>query len=275
MMLPQLEQSSLYNATNFSQSATLWENLDGMNSTVQLTTVNAFLCPSDSNRMTFSPAFGANNYVANAGADANSFRSGSPDVSPAGYVAGSTTTNSGPYASIGLVTKIAQITDGTSNTVGFSEIVKGIGTSAANYDGLRPSSSLVAAGVAPSGGTTSAGVLTVGNPQTDYNNCYSKPLTPASATAAAGWPMGAVWWWARSGQTRYCHVMPPNTWGCDFGGNSDSDSDAITATSRHSGGVNCAMVDGSVRFVKSSINPATWWALATMAGGEVVSADAY
>jgi hypothetical protein len=39
--------------------------------------------------------------------------------------------------------------------------------------------------------------------------------------------------------------------------------------------VNVAMLDGSVRFVKNSVNGLTWWALATKAGGEVISADSY
>ncbi len=44
---------------------------------------------------------------------------------------------------------------------------------------------------------------------------------------------------------------------------------------RHPGGVNVAMMDGSVKFIKNSINSVTWWALATKAGGEVISADSY
>jgi hypothetical protein len=34
-------------------------------------------------------------------------------------------------------------------------------------------------------------------------------------------------------------------------------------------------MDGSVRFVKDSVSSVTWWSIATMAGGEVVSADAF
>jgi prepilin-type processing-associated H-X9-DG protein len=43
----------------------------------------------------------------------------------------------------------------------------------------------------------------------------------------------------------------------------------------HSGGVNALFGDGSVKFVKDSINRLTWWAIGTKAGGEVVSADSY
>jgi prepilin-type N-terminal cleavage/methylation domain-containing protein/prepilin-type processing-associated H-X9-DG protein len=47
------------------------------------------------------------------------------------------------------------------------------------------------------------------------------------------------------------------------------------ARSFHAGGVNATMGDGSVRFVKNSINIQTWRAVGTMQGGEVFSADAY
>jgi prepilin-type N-terminal cleavage/methylation domain-containing protein/prepilin-type processing-associated H-X9-DG protein len=50
---------------------------------------------------------------------------------------------------------------------------------------------------------------------------------------------------------------------------------AITSRSYHPGGVNVLLGDGSVRFVKSSINGATWRALGTVAGTEVVSSDSY
>ncbi|RUL85370.1 DUF1559 domain-containing protein [Tautonia sociabilis] len=50
---------------------------------------------------------------------------------------------------------------------------------------------------------------------------------------------------------------------------------AITARSYHPGGVNALFGDGSVRFIKESIDGFTWRALGTVAGGEVVSADAY
>jgi prepilin-type N-terminal cleavage/methylation domain-containing protein/prepilin-type processing-associated H-X9-DG protein len=44
-------------------------------------------------------------------------------------------------------------------------------------------------------------------------------------------------------------------------------------SSRHPGGVNMGMGDGSVRFVKNSISVYTWYGSATIAGSEVISAD--
>ena len=45
---------------------------------------------------------------------------------------------------------------------------------------------------------------------------------------------------------------------------------AHTARSYHPGGVNVLMGDGSVRFLKDSIQGTTWRALGTVQGGEVV-----
>jgi prepilin-type N-terminal cleavage/methylation domain-containing protein/prepilin-type processing-associated H-X9-DG protein len=43
-----------------------------------------------------------------------------------------------------------------------------------------------------------------------------------------------------------------------------------TTRSRHTGGVNLALCDGSVRFVRDSLTLQTWRALGTRAGGEVI-----
>ncbi len=47
----------------------------------------------------------------------------------------------------------------------------------------------------------------------------------------------------------------------------------LTARSRHSGGVNVSLCDGSVRFVRNSIDLVTWQALSSANGGEVISGD--
>ena len=54
-------------------------------------------------------------------------------------------------------------------------------------------------------------------------------------------------------------LMPVSTAGSQYS----------AARSRHTGGVNTAMCDGSIRFVSNSVSLATWQALGTMDGGEV------
>ena len=275
MLLPYIEQQSLYNAANFSrQGPSFWNSIDPANSTVQITKLNVFLCPSDVSRIDMSSRFnnrtpGNTNYQSNAGADAYSFLTGTS--SPGGP--GSVNTFSGPFPSYCPLVKLASITDGTSNTVGFSEVVTGMGAFAGGFDNLKPSSSFAVVKTNASGATAGNA-----NPQLDFQACNNVGgLIPANVVgvSAGGFPLGAAWWWGRSGQTRYNHVMVPNSYHCDFNsGNSDSDDDAITATSRHPGGVNAVFIDGSVRYVKSTVNIGVWQAVSTIAGNEIVSADA-
>ncbi|WP_435016480.1 DUF1559 domain-containing protein [Tundrisphaera sp. TA3] len=49
----------------------------------------------------------------------------------------------------------------------------------------------------------------------------------------------------------------------------------FASRSRHPGGVNSVFCDGSVKFVKNTININTWRAISTSKGGEVVSSDAF
>jgi prepilin-type N-terminal cleavage/methylation domain-containing protein/prepilin-type processing-associated H-X9-DG protein len=45
--------------------------------------------------------------------------------------------------------------------------------------------------------------------------------------------------------------------------------------SYHPGGVNFLFGDGSIHYIKNGITPAVWQSLATRAGGEIISADAF
>jgi prepilin-type N-terminal cleavage/methylation domain-containing protein/prepilin-type processing-associated H-X9-DG protein len=49
----------------------------------------------------------------------------------------------------------------------------------------------------------------------------------------------------------------------------------IGSRSAHPGGVNASFCDGSVHFIKNTINPSVWLALFSAAGGEIISADQY
>ncbi|HEU5117164.1 MAG TPA: DUF1559 domain-containing protein, partial [Isosphaeraceae bacterium] len=62
MMLPNIEQSALYNACNFMNVGNaFWNSTNPANSTVQFTVVNVFLCPSDLDRLTYP--YGGTNYA--------------------------------------------------------------------------------------------------------------------------------------------------------------------------------------------------------------------
>jgi prepilin-type processing-associated H-X9-DG protein len=119
----------------------------------------------------------------------------------------------------------------------------------------------------------------------------------ATGKAKAGGPIGHTRW-ANGGvyYSGFTTAMPPNqtvstisraTGTADAGKNVPMDWDwidendggptfmSLSASSFHPGGVNALFADGSVRFVKNSVSPVTWTSLGTIAGGEVVSADAY
>jgi prepilin-type processing-associated H-X9-DG protein len=97
--------------------------------------------------------------------------------------------------------------------------------------------------------------------------------TPAACDGAAGSfaaNRGGMWINGHYGYTLYNHFYPPNVpgkWDC---GNGSHNKGLTAARSFHAGGVNLLLCDGSVRFVRESIQLGTWRAFATRDGGEVV-----
>ena len=101
-------------------------------------------------------------------------------------------------------------------------------------------------------------------------------------------------WWNDLGMN-YTHLRSPNTkipdsmWravayvynGCDKTKSPCDDTAAcwsshvFSARSRHPGGVNALAADGSVKFIKDSINLGVWQSIGSIDAGEVISADAY
>ena len=94
---------------------------------------------------------------------------------------------------------------------------------------------------------------------------------------------GRTWITGYYTATRYNHVIPPNGVSCVYNNIGAATIEtatnqcptASTASSRHPGGVNLLLADGSIRFIKSSVDIATWSALGSKNGGEVISADSY
>ncbi len=70
----------------------------------------------------------------------------------------------------------------------------------------------------------------------------------------------------------YCQNQPPNP---PCIATSPALTDVYAARSRHAGGVNAAFADGSVHFIKDSIQPKTWQSLSTTRGNELIAGDSY
>jgi prepilin-type N-terminal cleavage/methylation domain-containing protein/prepilin-type processing-associated H-X9-DG protein len=245
-----LEQRAVYDSYNFMLGDVLNGAAVPANTTVMATAIPGYLCPSDPNPgSTESLAGGSSarvttvNYAVNGGV--NRWNYGGRTSGTAWWLGG--------HPFFGSLVRISAVTDGTSNTAGFSEWVKG--TSGQN----TPGANLVDA----------IAQYTNGGPQNDYNVCRAAS-TPLWDFKGEYWTLQDT---GRGGP--YYHVMTPNQPACAVSsafGNVDS---FIGASSFHPGGVNLLLLDGSVRFIKSSINLAGWNALGTRAFGEVVGANAY
>jgi prepilin-type N-terminal cleavage/methylation domain-containing protein/prepilin-type processing-associated H-X9-DG protein len=266
LMLPQMEQQPLYNAINFANVNSPAQPNNTVNSTVELTQINLLLCPSDTDRILRSSSFnglkfGHINYCGNAGNNPNCFFG----------------TNGEPSACNGVFFSIANgvptisfndIVDGLSNTVAFSEKVKGLtvgsNTDTNNPDPLKPTSAVYMIAGPGKGSDLTA------NPY--YTSCKGANLSTGSL-AGGGIAFGEYWWDGHPENGMFNCLMTPNSWNCDDG--NVNGVGATTSSSRHSGGSNVLLCDGSVRFVKDSITPTIWWALGSRAGNEVVSANSY
>jgi prepilin-type processing-associated H-X9-DG protein len=76
----------------------------------------------------------------------------------------------------------------------------------------------------------------------------------------------------------YSHTQAPNRTSCvyhDLNQDGRGTITMISASSNHPGGVNVLFMDGSVRFVKNSVNYLAWYAIATPGGGEGVGSNSF
>ncbi len=269
------EQTAVYNAINFSDTP-----YGARNSTAESVGITTYWCPSDG---TIS---GLRFFEVQAGWDGTTV-----GITYANYgcmmgtycpndgrfpVATELALENGMYPDVGVPlwvgrggisgatrppVRLAAITDGTSNTIGFAETAHG------KYE--------------QAGGTSSGGSDFECDgwwADADYGNetisSYYPPNMPIPSTYYSNG-----------------YFQSPD--GCDPG-----NIPTISSMSFHAGGVNCAFADGSVHFIKNSVSswnslgitrikgspnctipigtrPGVWQALSTIAGGEVISADSY
>lgn len=169
----------------------------------------------------------------------------------------------------------ANIVDGSSNTAMFSEAIVGDGTkSSAEPDPMHPESRCAYGrgqcawrgqtaggmwGAWLSEGGTAGLVGVYGDENLDVASLCSSYLTSWN-----GW-RGYCWLVCKAHATGFTTFSSPNPpypdWGVELG------CGFFAARSRHSGGVNVAMADGSVRFVSDTINQMEFWRMGSMNDG--------
>jgi prepilin-type N-terminal cleavage/methylation domain-containing protein/prepilin-type processing-associated H-X9-DG protein len=250
---PYLEQTNIYNQMDLKQpiyDPSAGFNISLANQFAVQQVVKLFLCPSDK---TPTPAGGY----------------GVPVLGPTNYAAcigsgnvGTGATLGSPWDSDGMFSakvgyRITDVTDGTSNTAMMSESTLGEGPESASGSTPPAKPSKVYAYLSP-----------------------GSALSESACAAASMWNVerrrGFLWATGELRCATYNHYYPPNAsaWDCvtnDYtpGPGQYTAIGFRAARSQHTGGVNLLLGDGSVRFVRDTVNLDVWRAAATRAGGEV------
>jgi prepilin-type N-terminal cleavage/methylation domain-containing protein/prepilin-type processing-associated H-X9-DG protein len=268
-ILPQIEQAMTFNAINFSLSV-----CNPTNSTVRLTLISSFSCPTDDSFKLFTDrvyidnnlgaAFGnfitaaPTNYVGSQGDMMNNTIFDNLCVDPAqisffknnNFASNGCTPppvwwNGGaaPFRGIfgdcsnAVSIRIAGVSDGLSNTMMIGE----------NSPNLNSGLAWV------SGNDIYATTILPMNWMTRLKNGDVDPATKEVCSPAG---------WNPSDPTSQTHCFNNQWYYQGF-------------KSFHPGGCNIGFCDGSVKFLKQTINVRTYMGLSTRAGGEVISADQY
>jgi len=264
MVLPQLEQGALYNAVNFSDSCDCLSM-----STVRRVVINSFFCPSDPN----------------TGQLANDRTT--PGV--ACFGGPSTRDNTTLNRQNGMINNYTgSYGDGYNNsggspydTAGAAKLYGCGGCNASGSAAETPTADCQSPTGAYGSGPNHRGLF-------DYQS-RSPAVTLAAITdglsntfalgetTAATRSQSAVWYTSTGATNGTC--LPMN-WSLQRSLRDPAYPIANSWTGRgfssfHSGGCNFGMADGSVRFVKQTVDPRTYNALGSRRGGEVISSDAY
>lgn len=248
-MLVELDQTPMYNATNFSLPPVQGVLL---NQTVMKSSLANLLCPSDTQPPV--PGYGRVNFRFNIGPTAL-------------WAAGSyyPLSQAGPFT-VHVVYSPADFADGLSATVGVSERLEGDWTKGrfkwgGDYVYLTTATP---PGISPA----------LWDPDQAVRYCSGLSLSlPQESRGGESWLLSGLHF------TDYNHCATPNMKVPDCCLNRqylDSLRDRVKvqgvfkASSSHPGGVNAVLMDGSVRFFTDGINLKVWRAVSTRSGGEVV-----
>jgi prepilin-type N-terminal cleavage/methylation domain-containing protein/prepilin-type processing-associated H-X9-DG protein len=229
LLLPYLELGNLYNSVNFRLNSLYLDNRDPGNSTAMATSVSSFLCPTDGGG--WGASTGCVNYRGNHGL--------------CDYCGEQNHGTFGWARPIGP----ASITDGLSNTLAFSEKLIGTGQPV-NYNPARD------------------WVQWIESPPSDAGGWLSLCGSLTNHQLARG-DAGRSWLLSGGIYSLFYVSAPPNSTVPDCGIRVAAGSGIFAARSLHPGGVNASFVDGSARFVASTISRDVWRAMGTRDGGEM------
>jgi prepilin-type processing-associated H-X9-DG protein len=241
MILPYLEQDAAYNAWNWAHSA--FPNMPDcpapgvdFNRTAREIRLEVYLCPSD------TPPLG--------GYPGNSYRScsGSSAYADPNFTAGSPPPNGVFF--FRSSTRMAEITDGVSQTAFFSELRMGDGTNDGIRDGL---------------------IVDIADAQfLNDDPCGGNGL----AFPLEGWFYIGDHLFGMYNHTRTPNDPRPNCFNGGVGRTRHFQS-RMAASSRHPGGVHVLMGDGSTRFVSDTVDAVIWRAIASRNGAEQIDNTQY
>ncbi|WP_165067422.1 DUF1559 domain-containing protein [Paludisphaera rhizosphaerae] len=272
------EQPALYNAANFNLACFNDAYGIAVNTTTTGTRLSLMLCPSSPEPSWNHSGSGAllgtirapgGNYYASLGATLEfaGQQSGGPPNGVFEYV-----------GELGRTHGLHEITDGSSNTIAFGEWRTGSGNSSVT----TIPTDIVFLGQFPTGTKRNDGSLSVPS--------LSRPvllswlsLCAAAARDRSGYygksnTLGQNWSIGLIGYSMGNTLTGPNPKypNCSVNGTGTLQSPgAFSLSSLHPGGANILLSDGSVRFLKDSVDLAPVWALGTRAGGEILSSDSY
>ncbi len=255
-LLSYLEGGNFFNAINFSYASETGQLPYPANTTVEQASIAVFLCPSDGQPRVVA-AFGGTNYQTNSGT--GTINNGNFNI-----VAGAQLPD-GPFYNTSSV-RFAAIVDGLSNTAAFSETI--MGSNVNTSPGTAPPANFKRQFAL----FNNAGYLTGSLSPTLFlppNTSLAVCNTPDQWSGDRGreWSRGSFF------MSSYNHFYPPNSQYPDC---TDAGRNAAVCGPRsfHPGGANVLFLDGHVQFIKNTVSLPTFRAIATIQGGEIISADA-
>ena len=274
LLLPYVEQASKFSQFNLDYDVNSDSAINSSVTPATLTSANEaargqdvpfYLCPSDPSTQVYtttnSVVAGRISYHASSGATAYIRNA----------IAGGVFTN--PYNGTGSSemkgNSVTSVTDGTSNTALFSEVLRSRDTFSGTGSGIRDN------------------ITVILNSSISTAQSYDGTVIPACMDGS-NWTasikyVGHQYYRAIPSNSHYSHTLPPNwnrlvtsgtqRYSCGaYSGDADGTypwNMHIAASSAHTGGVNTCLADGSIRFVRDSVDFTTWKAVGTRAGGEV------